>query len=100
MRTLLFVTALSGALMFQPSLGVNADATLPCITDEALQETAAAILLSDQPVDPEQLVELARRAGSDLTAIRGLRLVANDRVMISEWLRRTERDLDADVICG
>jgi len=77
-----------------------ADTDLPCVTDEALQETAAAILLSDHPVDPEQLVELARRAGSDLTVIRGLRLVANDRVMISEWLRRTERDLDAAVICG
>ncbi len=77
-----------------------ANAELPCVTDEALQETAASILLANQPIEPEDLVELAREAGSDLTAIRGLRLVANDRVVISEWLRRTEEELDADVICG
>jgi len=74
--------------------------TLPCQIDGALEEAAAEVLSSDGPVDPEELVAIVRRAGGGVPSVRGLRLVAENGVLISEWIRQTEQDLEAPIVCG
>ena len=97
-RSFLSMATLCVLLCFSPALATAS--SIPCQVDGSLEEAAIEVLASERPVGAAELVDIVRRAGSGVPSVRGLRLMADDRVLISEWVRQTAEELEAPVVCG
>lgn len=96
MRSAVASSCLLGCLLASPA---SADPPA-CDPDDALSEAAAGLLLDGAEVTPEALDAALHAAGSDLTAVRALRLGHGEDARFAAWVDSLRDRADGPLVCG
>lgn len=82
------------------ALTIGSTARAQGCDDDALAEAAAELVLSHGEPSGEELLEAARRAGSDAPVVYALAIRDGDERRVAPWLARMAERLRAPIACG